>query len=75
MAFIVAVIFAIVIGWLDVLFVSLHLAGVETIQPVPGNGGGRGTVVPKSQPLSGVDAELSRLARDWRRDRCRIMRP
>jgi membrane-bound metal-dependent hydrolase YbcI (DUF457 family) len=32
-------------AWLDVLFVPLYLAGVETIQPVPGTSGGYGNVI------------------------------
>jgi membrane-bound metal-dependent hydrolase YbcI (DUF457 family) len=31
--------------WLDVVFVPLLLAGVETIEPVPGSGGGYGNAI------------------------------
>jgi hypothetical protein len=32
-------------AWLDVLFIPLLLAGIETIDPVPGTGGGYGNMI------------------------------
>jgi membrane-bound metal-dependent hydrolase YbcI (DUF457 family) len=32
-------------AWLDVLFVPLYLAGIETLQPVPGTNGGYGNAI------------------------------